>query len=372
MRFFHPIRPLLLGWLVSFAAWGLVAAILGADAMSRGADFWEVAVKNGLRHWTSWALITPLLFRFVSRCPIDRARWWLVWPAHALVFAGTMFFLQAWKGVVGWGFPVDSHPATKFSEKNFSSAPPGGMPPAFAGARPGGMPRFDLLHYISFELPIYFLIVASAHLLVYRRRLDERAASLNRARLDALRSQLQPHFLFNTLNTIAGLVYDRPEKADAMLVALSDLLRMSLETSAEVELPLHREIEYVERYMAIMTARFEHRVACEIDVDREAERALVPAFILQPLVENAVQHGLQPRPEGGRVTVRATRIGPRLRLAVLDDGVGFRSTPNASEGIGLGNARARLEQLYGPKASLATHDGPPTEVVIELPFRLSP
>ncbi len=377
-RFFHPLKPLLLGWLMSLIVWGLVACLLGSEAMGRQLDFWSVAVKNGIRDWAMWAFLSPPIFRFVSRFPIERQRWFVAWPAHLAVFFAAMLAVQGWKQGVDWGYG-------KISGRTVGPgfAPPGPppgqriSPPPFAGAmpppppQPGARPAIDLFRSFSFDVPIYLALLSLAHIAIYRRRLQERGHSLTRARLDALRIQLQPHFLFNTLNTIAGLVYEQPAKADAMLVALGDLLRISLETSSAAEIPLHREVEYVERYLAIMLARFEGRIGYVIDVENGAREGLVPAFMLQPLVENSVQHGLQPRPEGGIVTLTARRDGGKLRLVVADDGVGFRHRADATEGIGLGNARARLAELYGSGASLEMYDGPRTEIIIELPFRVA-
>ena len=221
---------------------------------------------------------------------------------------------------------------------------------------------------MSFELPIYLMIMSGAHAALFYRRSQERAASLARARLEALRMQLQPHFLFNTLNTIAGLVHDDPNKADAMLIALSDLLRLSLKTSRELELPLHRELEFVERYLELMHARFEERLRYHLDIAPDVNAALVPGFLLQPLVENAVHHGLEPQPAGGLVTVRAWREGETLHLSVADNGVGLSKGQPQREGIGLANTRARLHELYGKRASLSLRDEGGLSVEITLPF----
>ncbi|HEY8899334.1 MAG TPA: histidine kinase [Chthoniobacterales bacterium] len=328
------------------------------------------AIRHGLRDWASWAILTPLLFRFSARFPLGRPRKYVVWPAHALVFVLSMAFLHIWKGGVDWAFSAAAGQSNETLQLH-QPPPLRSSETLLVGEEPLP-PAINLFGYFTFELPIYLMLVASAHLLLYRRRLEERAAGLTRARLEALKAQLQPHFLFNTLNTIAGLVHEQPDKADAMLVALSDLLRLSLETSSEVELPLGREMEYVERYLAIIGVRFDGRIGHSMDVDSDARNALVPAFILQPLVENAVQHGLLPRPEGGSVTVTARRQGARLRIIVSDDGLGFRSRPDATEGIGLGNARARLEQLYGDDAVLEMYDGPLTQVILEVPYRTAP
>jgi LytS/YehU family sensor histidine kinase len=229
---------------------------------------------------------------------------------------------------------------------------------------------------MSFRFPIYLGLISVAHAVIFYRRsqLRERRsleleAGLARARLDALRVQLQPHLLFNTLNTIAGLVHEQPDKADAMLTALSELLRMTLESSNEQELLLQREMDFVERYLTLLHARFEERLQFSLSAEAESRAALVPSMLLQPLVENAVEHGLQSKPGGGKVTVRAWREENLLRITVSDDGVGLREGESTRDGIGLGNTRARLRGLYGDKASLTLRNENGVTVEVALPFR---
>lgn len=248
--------------------------------------------------------------------------------------------------------------------------PPGPLPGPFGGAKGprGPFGFFPALHLVTSDIPIYLMIMSAAHAALFYRRSQERAASLARARLEALRMQLQPHFLFNTLNTIAGLVHDEPDKADAVLTSLSELLRQTLEGSSELEVPLARELEFVERYLAILHTRFEDRLRFVFDIAEETRAALVPSFLLQPLVENAVRHGLEPKAGGGTVTIRARREGEALQLAVTDDGIGAPDLSAIRENIGLGNTRARLRELYGAKGTLALHNDHGLTVTVTLPF----
>jgi len=365
------IRSLLKGWLLSFAGWSLVAFAMAAYGVTTRDDEWSMHWEPSLRVWLPWAIVTPLIFRLVAWQPIDRRHWKIAIPLHVVTCALVMTACHWWKA---------------------SFRPPPGMPSLMVGRRsplppaappdivmrdlrrpPGAMHVrrvfFDMFGFMSFELPIFLMILTGAHAVLFYRRDQERAASLARARLDALRMQLQPHFLFNTLNTIGGLVYEDPQKADAILTALSDLLRMSLETSRETELPLHREMEFVQQYLEIMHARFEERVRFQIDVDPDVREALVPPMLLQPIVENAVEHGLQPKPVGGMVTVKASKNAAQLCLRVCDDGVGLTSSTATREGVGLQNTRARLRELYGDDARLEMRDGDGTVVEITLPFR---
>jgi LytS/YehU family sensor histidine kinase len=219
-------------------------------------------------------------------------------------------------------------------------------------------------------LSAYLVLASAAHAAFFYRRAKEREASLATASLEALRTQLQPHFLFNTLNTISSLVHAEPDRADAVITALGDLLRLTLETSEARELPLREEMRLVDAYVAIMQARFEERVKSMVEISPEAREALVPAFILQPLIENAVRHGLEPLPAGGTVRISARGEGERLRIEAADDGAGLREDAPSREGIGLANTRARLRALHGERASMELRAGERGCIVsLELPFR---
>ena len=342
--FFQPIIPLLKSWGWSFLVCGMLAGILvGQFAWAvplSSREAWRMAARD----WLPWAIAAPLLFRLVARLPLERTRWWLAFPVHllcCLVVVG----IAAW-----WGEVV--------------LAPP---PPANAGSVPP--PHRWMFAVLFFRLPIYLAIVSVAHAVYFYRRSSARDSSLNQARLEALKMQLQPHFLFNSLNAIAELVHRDPDAADDMIAALSHLLRLSLESSGDQLLPLRRELEFVESYLAIEHARFGDRLCFTLDVPPETFAALVPAFLLQPLVENAVRHGLEPRAGAGILTVRARHEGTSLRLSVADNGVGLSADQPLREGIGLANTRARLTALFAGESSLRLLQGDGLTVEATLPFR---
>lgn len=197
-------------------------------------------------------------------------------------------------------------------------------------------------------------------------------AQLDQAQLQALKLQLQPHFLFNTLNTITALVHRDPQTAERMISGLSELLRFSLGTAAEQEVPLARELEMLHHYLDIQQIRFQERLAVRFSVDPEVQQAAVPSMLLQPLVENAIQHGIAPRAAGGGIVVSARRRDKRLVLEVVDDGLGIPRGGAMREGVGLGNARARLRSLYGDDHVFDASPRPQGgfRVYIEVPFRL--
>jgi signal transduction histidine kinase len=230
----------------------------------------------------------------------------------------------------------------------------------------------------NFGFAMYLILMAGAHALAYYRRAQDRdrdalalTAHLNQARLDALRLQLQPHFLFNTLHAISTLVHRDPDAADELISDLGGLLRASLENK-DHEVPLAREIELLDRYLAIEQTRLGDRLRIVRDIDSAAATALVPTFLLQPLAENAIRHGLEPRTQPGTLTISARREGDDLHLSVTDDGVGL-ATPDARtarQGIGLSNSKERLRALHNGRARLEL-SSPPTggaRVEVVLPF----
>ncbi len=227
--------------------------------------------------------------------------------------------------------------------------------------------RKVVVHYLPVNMIIYWLVVLAQEGWFYYKRYRQgelQAAELQRqlaeAKLDALRMQLNPHFLFNTLHAISSLIHDDPEKADRVVVGLSQLLRLSLDHSDAHEVPLRQELAFLDRYLEIEQTRFGDRLGVEIDVPANLLGAMVPCLILQPLVENAIRHGIETREDSGRVTIRARRLGERVELVVADNGPGLVANGGAlpREGIGLSNTRSRLRHLYGEEQQLTLSNVP--------------
>ena len=235
---------------------------------------------------------------------------------------------------------------------------------------------------VNFSAALYLIIAAVAHAIGYYRSAKDRqaqalalTAGLNRAKLDALRLQLHPHFLFNTLNAISTLVHRSPDAADELIADLSELLRLSLQT-ADHEVPLSRELELLDCYLAIEQTRLGDRLKIVRDIDPAVRAALVPTFVLQPLAENAIRHGLEPRKEIGTLTISAHRVDDALRIVVADDGVGIGALAGSAprRGVGLANTEERLRTLHGPAARLeiAAPESGGVAVALILPLRTTP
>ena len=250
---------------------------------------------------------------------------------------------------------------------------------------------FSFRHNFHVNVVTYWAVVGVYHLVAYYRGLREKELiasrleeQLARAELSALRMQLQPHFLFNALHSISELVYSDPAAADRMLVRLSDLLRQSLETTGQHEVPLEQELEYVERYLEIERMRFEERLRTRFQIEAGTEQALLPSLLLQPLVENAIKYAVSPQEAGAEITIAAQLVGPNLRITVSDTGPGLQSGGSSnrltgvtfdggeqvSTGVGLANIRDRLAQAYGEDHRFETMEPPEGgfAVLIEIPF----
>jgi signal transduction histidine kinase len=309
--------------------------------------------------WGVWLILTPAVIAVARRYPFgesSRVKWvlgqLLIGGGFSLVHSVIGSAIRIGIGINVFGNLVD---ATKASFSiNIGS------------------------NYIA-----YGLIAAAYQAVAYHRTMRERdreAARLQidlaEAKLATLENRLRPHFLFNTLNAIAALVREDPGGAEIMIGQLSDLLRASLRTDVRTEVRLEDELHLVRQYLAIQQARFQDRLHISVDATDAARAAYVPQLILQPLVENAVRHGIAPRESGGSVWVYADRPDGRLRLTVEDDGVGIGNAPaaNAGSGIGLEGLKSRLAHLYGAEQRVDVAERKPTgtRVMIEIPYHREP
>jgi two-component system LytT family sensor kinase len=314
-----------------------------------------------------WAALTPLVFQLAARFSPSRGRW--LWRLPLLLVAGLVLALL-----------VDQAVSLVRSELL------GGLPRR--GDGPGLWPGVRRLWFLN-DFIIYLGVLAAGFAREYFRRYQARhqealrlraeavalQAQLAEAQVATLRMQLNPHFLFNTLHAISALVGRDPAGVRRMIARLSELLRSTLDESAPAERSVEEEVAFIGRYLEIMQVRFEGRLEVETEVDPAARDALVPTLILQPLVENAVEHGVGGR-RGGRIVVAARRSGERVHLSVRDSGPGppTGGTPVSTGGIGLRNTQARLSQMYGDDQHLAigaAEEGG-TLVVVELPYRAAP
>jgi two-component system, LytTR family, sensor kinase len=228
----------------------------------------------------------------------------------------------------------------------------------------------------------YWLIAAGMHALDYYRQYQERSlaasqleAQLAQTKLHLLKTQLHPHFIFNTLNSISALLHEDIEQADLMIERLGDFLRLTLEHSTAQEVTLREELEFLNCYLSIEQIRLQERLVIAIDVEPHSLDARVPSLILQPIVENAVRHGIAPRTSAGRLEIQARHHRSVLELTVRDNGPGLTPSPNgkAGKGIGLAITRARLERLYGVHHRLELVNVPEGGllVTLEIPFQAS-
>jgi signal transduction histidine kinase len=306
---------------------------------------WAFTFATSLTQWWIWAALTPVAVALARRIPLWPERRRGAIPIHLLVGVLVALVKVAIEGRVRvWLFAVQP---------------------------------YLLISNLALQMLIYWALVAATHAVDHHGRSRARAAQtetmLERARVQLLGAQLHPHFLFNTLNTVAELVHEDVDRADRMIGQLSDLLRATLEAGRRQEVTLDEELALVGHYLAIQQTRFGDRLEVTLDVAPDSRSALVPHLLLQPIVENAIQHGLTPRPAGGRVVIRAARRGGTLAVDVIDDGVGPPAA-GVVDGIGLANTRARLRALYGADGSLAIEPGAAggTRAALTLPFSRVP
>jgi signal transduction histidine kinase len=346
--------------LLYFAVWTLIGVYFAGQyrAMSqldKSPVSWVMALKVNLVYYELWGLAGLLVLALNRRLPLDPGRWKKALPVH-IVFSLvlTLGVLVAAEWLLLQMKVGTTH--TEFFDR---------------------LRRGILLNFHG-SYPTYWAVLAVASVRDYYQRYRARElqsaqlqSQLVQAQLQALKMQLHPHFLFNTLNGIAALMHQDVEAADRMLARLSELLRMALDHAERQEVTLRQEMDFLDRYLEIQKMRFRDRLTVKLELDPDTLEALVPNLILQPLVENAIRHGIEPRAAPGEVMIRAGRSGDRLELQVSDDGPGMAGTETA-KGVGLANTKARLQQLYGAAHQLSFTNGPSggLVIVLSLPFRL--
>jgi two-component system LytT family sensor kinase len=323
--------------------------------------YWGRLFFTDLMSWLPWMLATPIVFRLSERFPgaaWKRASFW-IW--HLLACSAIGLVTAGW--VALWEELLNPY-----------ALMPG----------PGPLPQLWLLKFYSglvASIILYGLILLVAHIADTQRRFAVQQAEtarlneqLSKAQLNALRRQIEPHFLFNTLNAIAGLVREgSSDAAVSMIAGLSDFLRRVVNDSGRQQVPLSEELDFTQKYLEIQQARFAERLKFNVDVPTELLPAQVPSLILQPLVENAVKHGISQRLQGGAIRIAAARSNGTLTFRVYNDGPGLPSGwEQSANGIGILNVRTRLESLYGNESELTLrnqHGG--VEAEVSIPYLVS-
>ncbi len=349
-------------WAASFGIWtvfGLVTA-LGSRAYASAAGVLlpslAVALTWDFSDAYVWALLTPLLYLLTQRHGFERG-----WPKALRVHIPS--------GIVVAGIAA------------FSTASLNYLAP-WCRTGFGRSLTTDVIALFFSNLTRYCLIVAVSEAIVYANKYRERTLrfaelklQLASAQLQVLKMQLEPHFLFNVLNSIAALTREDAAAAEQMTLQLSDLLRISLQNMEWHEVPLRSELEFLRCYLRIQQTRFSDRLTTHFHIAPDVLDAAVPHMVLQPLVENAIRHGISPRSAPGWVHLRAEKISDRLLIEILDNGVGLTQPPSAGntrgQGVGLKNTQLRLQQLYGDhyEFSCANSETGGCRVCISVPFR---
>ncbi|HYE85818.1 MAG TPA: sensor histidine kinase [Vicinamibacterales bacterium] len=338
-------------WLAILAGWTLLAVVFAVSssltyALTYQPPRWRYTFTMAATEWYVWAALTPLVAWTARRLRPSAAHWWRV-----IVLAVS-------------GVPV------AFFKVSFTRA--------VRGALDGGAAYFQITDLAVHYLIYWGIVFATYAWLQYREsqarelRTSQLEAVLAQTRLQMLSMQLQPHFLFNTLNTIAELVHRDAAAAERMIAGLSHLLRETLHAGLVEQVPLSQELSLLERYVEIQRARFGDRLQFSVTAEDFVRGALVPSLLLQPLVENAIKHGIGARSGAGRIDVKVSRRGERLVIEILDDGPGL-GVQAIADGVGLSNCRSRLQTLFGSdgRLAIANRGGGGAIVTIELPFHVA-
>jgi two-component sensor histidine kinase len=315
---------------------------------------WLLALAWSLPQLVVWLSLSPIAVSLSRRYPIDRGSRGVRILGHVLA---------------GIGFGLTGLLFLDFSDRILHWSTSIGAPELVSRL------KYTFIH-LHWGTVIYWVVLGADHAVRYHRETRERdlraanlETALSRSQLSMLRAQLNPHFLFNTLNSIAVLLRRDPARAEDMVHRLGDFLRASLDGDEGQLSTLAAELARLRDYIDIEWQRFHDRLTVRFDVEPDTREALVPVFLLQPLVENAIRHGVAPRPGPVTVGVVAQRVGDRLRLVIRDDGAGLREP--VTEGTGLTNTRRRLDVLYGKGAQmrLTNRAEGGTEAVVEIPWQ---
>jgi sensor histidine kinase YesM len=351
------IRRRWAGALLILACWTFLALLFAPQTylLNRRSPTpltWGQALAANLVLFYIWALLTPFVLWLGKRFPVERR--------HLLRNLAVLFLVS---------LPVAFAHILSLSYAN---------PIVLAWSRQYQSPvplSALLLGLGATDIMVYWGILAVSQALNYFRKYQAREFRLAQAQLQALKMQLNPHFLFNTLNAISELVYEEPEKADQTITQLSDLLRLSLRSGQAQEVRLKEELDFLQKYLEIQQTLLQERLVVSFQVEPESLDACVPNMILQPLVENAIRHGIAPRATGGRIEIHAQRENSMLRLSVRDTGLGLRESEQrgSENGIGLANTRARLRYLYGESHQFELSETPEGGLTVSMtiPFRES-
>ncbi len=349
-----------LKWMAIGGAWVLAALIFTTQFYSQAQltqnpiSVWR-ALALQLASACAWIALTPLVLWLGRRFPLRRGSFLRNVPVHIVAGAGVVLLQQSSDALTipMLGYPTDAATRTY-----------------------GEMYREFLLLNFHVNFLIYWMVISIQSAIAFYRESRERElraahleTQLAQARLSVLKSQLHPHFLFNTLNTVAELIYENQKDAELMVANLSDLLRLALDKINVQEVSLRQELEFLGKYLEIEKVRFEERLQVKLEIAPDTLESVVPNMILQPLVENSIRHGLAPLADGGWVEISSERRNGALCLRVTDNGAGLK-TKDHPEGIGLSNTRARLEELYGEKYHFEiTELGRGLEVSLQIPFK---
>ncbi len=357
---------------LALGLWVSLVLLFGIPFALIGRIPWSYAFASGALFWIVWLPLLPVV----------------VWLSFGFSFERKRLFRNLVIHVLACGVAVT---VSQLAFRHLIPMPP--PPDEVARQREAGQGTLKrderaLGGFLSLraglDTLVYWSIVGVCQAITNFRRSEQRErraaeleARLTRSKLQALRMQINPHFLFNTLNAISTLIYVNPRAADEMVGDLSELLRRSLDSMEEQEIPLARELQFIRAYIGIEQKRFGERLRWEQNVPEELMKALVPALILQPLVENAIRHGIEPQRAPGLITIRAARDGKELHLVVRDNGNGpLPACANRFQGCGIGlpNTEARLRELYGPnqRFSFAKAEPRGSLVEIRLPFHTEP